>query len=266
MWLPTRTVPFFLGRLSDRAPRLLPRVYAFLVHNIIVHLSTGKHIIADIADIAAIEATQVVAVMATPKRRAGISRTPSSPTATLNLNKEQKASYEYAPSIVQRFDGGFAALISQCTTTVAARNALYRACGPSGRAMILHLEERGKGAIGTPLHMLALHCLNLRQMAGVELPITSDSWAAYASELEHFAANSGGVPDAIMVNHLRMALYAFPDADLLSETIKAAASVTTAIDVTATVATAIDTHTLTALLTARMRDPTTAMGNGVNPH
>jgi hypothetical protein len=124
--------------------------------------------------------------------------------------------------------------------------------------MTLHLEERGKGAIGTPLHMLALHRLNLRQMAGVELPITSDSWAAYASELEHFAASAGGVPDAIMVNHRSMALYAFPDAELRSETIRAAASVTTAIDVTATVATAIDTHTLTVMLTTRMRDPTAA--------
>ena len=124
--------------------------------------------------------------------------------------------------------------------------------------MILHLEERGKGAIGTPLHMLALHRLNLRQMAGVEFPVTSDSWAAYASELEHFAASAGGVPDEIMVNHLRMALYAFTDADLRSETIKAAATVTTAIDVTTAVATAIDTHTLTVMLATRMRDPTAA--------
>ena len=126
--------------------------------------------------------------------------------------------------------------------------------------MILHLEERGKGAIGTPLHMLALHRLNLRQMAGVEPPITSDSWAAYASELEHFAASAGGIPDEVMVNHLRMALYAFPDADLRSNTIKAAATVTTAIDVAAAVATAIDTHTLTVdlMLAARMRDPPTA--------
>jgi hypothetical protein len=250
----------FLIELRD----FYPEFYAFLVHNIIVHLGTGKHIIADIADIAAIEATPVVAVMATPKRRAGISRTPSSPTATLKLNNEQKASYEYAPSIVQRFDGGFAALISQCLTTVAARNTIYKACGPSGRAMILHLEERGKGAIGTPLHMLAIQRLNLRQMTGVELPVSSDTWAAYASELEHFAASAGGIPDDTMVSHLRMALYAFPDADLRSETIKAAAAVTSPIDVITAVATAIDTHTLTAMLTARMRDPTTGMGNG-NP-
>ena len=244
----------FLIELRD----FYPEFYAFLVHNTIVHLGTGKHIIADIADIAAIEATPTVSVMATPKRRAGISRTPSSPSATLYLNKDQKASYEYAPAVVQRFDGGFAALVSQCMQTTAARNALYKACGPSGRAMILHLEERGKGAIGTPLHMLALHRLNLRQMAGVEPPVTSDSWAAYASELEHFAASAGGVPDEIMVNHLRMALYAFTDADLRSDTIKAAATVTTAIDVTTAVATAIDTHTLTVLLTTRMRDPTAA--------
>ena len=247
----------FLTELRD----FYPEFYAFLVHNIIVHLGTGKHIIADIADIAAIEATPVVTVMATPKRRTGISRTPSSPTATLKLNTEQKASYEYAPAVVQRFDGGFAALVSQCMTTTAARNALYKACGPSGRAMILHLEERGKGAIGTPLHMLALHRLNLRQMAGVELPVSSDTWAAYASELEHFAACAGGIPDPTMVSHLRMALYSFQNADLRSEAIRAAATVNTAVDVTAAVATAIDTHTLTAMLTARMVDPTTAMGN-----
>ena len=86
----------FLTELRD----FYPEFYAFLVHNIIVHLGTGKHIIADIADIAAIEATPAVTVMATPKRRTGISRTPSSPTATLKLNAEQKASYEYAPVVV----------------------------------------------------------------------------------------------------------------------------------------------------------------------
>ena len=128
--------------------------------------------------------------------------------------------------------------------------------------MILHLEKRGKGAIGTPLHMLALHRLNLRQMAGVELPVTPDTWAAYASELEHFAACAGGIPDPTMVCHLRMALYSFQDADLRSEAIiRAAATVNTAIGVTAAVATAIDTHTLAVMLTTRMRDPTTA-----NPH
>ena len=244
----------FLIELRD----FYPEFYAFLVHNTIVHLGTGKHIIADIADIAAIEATPTVSVMATLKRRAGISRTPSSPSATLYLNKDQKASYEYAPAVVQRFDGGFAALISQCLTTVAARNAIYKACGPSGRAVILHLEERGKGAIGTPLHMLAIQRLNLRQMTGVELPVSSDTWAAYASELEHFAASAGGIPDDTMVSHLRMALYAFPDADLRSETIKAAAAVTSPIDVITAVATAIDTHTLTVMLATRMRDPTAA--------
>ena len=46
----------FLTELRD----FNPEFYAFLVHNIIVHLGTGKHIIADIADIAAIEATPVV--------------------------------------------------------------------------------------------------------------------------------------------------------------------------------------------------------------
>ena len=236
-----------------------PQLYAFLVDNIIVHMGTGKYLIADYPDVKAIEEPAIVSITATPKRRAAVPRTPASPSA-IKLSAEQNAIYEQSPAAVRQFDAVLAALTSQCMTSVAARNALFRACGTSGRAMILHLEERGKGAIGTPLHMLSLHRLNTRQAEGIEPPITSATWAAYADELEHFTAGAGGIPEGTMANHLRMALYAIQDPTLLASLVTAASSVAKPIDIISAVAAAIDTHTLTQQLAAQMRGPNMALG------
>ena len=116
-----------------------PRMYAFLIHNHIVHMGTGKYHVADFGDVKAIEEASTVTIWATPKRRTTIPRTPSEPDPDFKLNKDQKELYERAPAVVMQLDADLGAIISQCMTTNAARNALFRACGTSGRAMAMHL-------------------------------------------------------------------------------------------------------------------------------
>jgi hypothetical protein len=73
-----------------------PRLYAFLIHNHIVHMGTGKYLVADYGDVKAIEEASSVTIWATPKRRTAIPRTPADPAPDFKLNKDQKELYERA--------------------------------------------------------------------------------------------------------------------------------------------------------------------------
>jgi hypothetical protein len=232
-----------------------PDLYLFVTENKIVHLGSGKYLVGDAADIAAVEAPQTaVPALATPKRRT-ISRTATSPHATLNLSSSQKNLFQEAPAIVTRWDSILASLICMCMTTQTVRNQLFTDCGTSGRAMLLFIEKRGTGAAGTPLALLARKQLAAREVMGVSPPISSTTWTAYAQEMERLAAGAGGISEADMANHLLMPLYALPER-LSHDCLAATTSLTKPSEIIPAVAATMDTHAVRALLAARLHDPT----------
>ena len=253
-WVPSQC-PIYLVSLLEELRTFYPDLYLFVVENKIVHLGSGKYLVGDAADVASVEEAQgAKPLLATPKRRT-VSRTVSSPSATLNLSNTQRQMFQEAPAIVSRTDAILSSLIDMCMPTQAVRNLLFDECGTGGRAKLLYIEKRGTGAAGTPLALLAREELQAREKRGISAPISSISWMAYAQELEQVAAGAGGITEAAMADHLRMPLYSLPE-KLSEKVLSASESLTKTTDIVAAVAAAIDKFDLAAQLTNRRRDPT----------
>ena len=121
--------PTFLVEFLQELRLYYPDLYLFVTENKIVHLGSGKYLVGDAADIAAVEAPQTaVPALATPKRRT-ISRTATSPQATLNLASSQKNLFQEAPAIVTRWDSILASLICMCMTTQTVSTGYYQYSG-----------------------------------------------------------------------------------------------------------------------------------------
>ena len=141
-----------LRKLLDEFRDHHPDWHTFIVHNYTIHLGTGKKVIGTEDDLSAAEAASAApAGLATPRRRTA-PRTAESPA---NLNRAQDKIYMSAPLLAAKTDKDIAAFIVRSCSSSAGRSQLRTAAGDSGRAALLHIEARGKGAAGSPLQIAA---------------------------------------------------------------------------------------------------------------
>jgi hypothetical protein len=202
----------FYNYLRDEKPDL----HTFLTENVIVHMGSGKRIIASAA---AVAPSAVSPGLATPRRRTRASASDPAPT----LTSTQKENYYYAPTIATKVDKDLAALVCKCLTTEPAKAELRRTCGDSGRAMLLHIEARGKGAKGSPAQILAAG--QLTAIVNVGPTFEGASWLQYSQSVIQLAATAG-FEAADVVGRLKMGLYHFPLAHRVAAASRAAAATT----------------------------------------
>ena len=206
----------FYNYLRDEKPDL----HTFLTENVIVHMGSGKRIIASAEDLAAAVAPSAASPgLATPRRRTRASASDPAPT----LTSTQKENYYYAPTIATKVDKDLAVLVCKCLTTEPAKAELRRTCGDSGRAMLLHIEARGKGAKGSPAQILAAG--QLTAIVNVGPTFEGASWLQYSQSVIQLAATAG-FEAADVVGRLKMGLYHFPLAHRVAAASRAAAATT----------------------------------------
>ena len=220
----------YLKDLHDELRDDHPELHTFMTENVVVHMGSGKKIIASAADLAAASSPSTAPQgLATPRRRTRAATT--DPPAT--LSREQEKSYYLAPPIIVKIDKDLAAFIARSMSTAAAKQELRRLCGDSGRAMLLHLEERGKGVTGSPQQLLAASALSDFQRAGPAAPVDSSSWLSYSQQLTALSRTAGDDTD-VLLGRLRVSLHHLPAATRLGAH-AAAASATMPDGVTAAV-------------------------------
>ena len=234
----------YLKDLHDELRDDYPELHTFMTENVVVHMGSGKKIVASAEDLTvATSPSTAPQGLATPRRRTRAATT--EPPAT--LTREQEKSYYLAPPIIVKIDKDLAAFISRSMTTAAAKQELRRLCGDSGRAMLLHLEERGKGATGSPQQIQAADQLVAYQRAGPAAP-TPLAWLSYSQQLTALSRTAGDDP-ATLVGRLRLSLFHLPSATRLGAQ-TAAASATTPDGVTAAVSAFLEEESVGRSLTA----------------
>ena len=185
-----------------------PELHTFVHDNFVTHGSSGKRAIGDVGDIDAIEhpvAPPSPQGLATPLRR----RLATPGQAPGTLSKSQELVYHLAPAIVHKVDKELAAIILKCFSSTYAKSELRKHCGSSGRAMLLHLEKRGKCDAGDTLFLIVTKKLDRRQEAGVG-PVSLANWTKYSTEMASIAAQLGGMDDKHMIQRLKAGVYKFP--------------------------------------------------------
>ena len=219
-----------LRKLLDEFRDYHPEWHTFIVHNYTVHLGTGKKVVGTEDDLSAAEAASAApAGLATPRRRT-IPRTAESPP---NLSRAQEKIFMAAPLLTAKTDKDIAAFVVRSCISAAGRTQLRKAAGDSGRAALLHIEARGKGAAGSPLQIAASLALDQLQATG-PAAFSSDDWHTFSEELQ-FQATAAGITDpATVAGRVRAGVYHFP-ALHISAALTASATATTPADVTVAV-------------------------------
>ena len=216
-----------LRKLLDEFRDHHPDWHTFIVHNYTIHLGTGKKVIGTEDDLSAAEAASAApAGLATPRRRTA-PRTAESPA---NLNRAQDKIYMSAPLLAAKTDKDIAAFIVRSCSSSAGRSQLRTAAGDSGRAALLHIEARGKGAAGSPLQIAASLALDQLQAAG-PAAFSSDAWHSFSEDLQSQAIAAGVVDPAAVAGRVRAGVFHFPEAHA-SAAYAASASATTPAAVT----------------------------------
>ena len=235
----------YLKDLHDELRDDYPELHTFMTENVVVHMGSGKKIVASAEDLTvATSPSTAPQGLATPRRRTRAATT--DPPAT--LTREQEKNYYLAPPIIIKIDKDLAAFISRSMTTAAAKQELRRLCGDSGRAMLLHLEERGKGAQGSPQQILAADRLNTYQRAGPAVPVDSAAWLSYSQQLTALSRTAGD-DDAALMGRLRVSLFHLPAASRHGAQ-TAAASATTPDGITAAISTFLEDESVGRSLAA----------------
>ena len=156
--------------------------------------------------------------------------------------------------MVQSYDKCIGSLTRRTMTDEYARQELYRICGNSGRATLLHLEQRGTGMEGSVVRLAAGIQLGNHQAAGVEA-FTVVAWFADSKSVQDLCRAAGITAAVDVVGRLRMGLYSFPpphDAATRAHS----ASAATPVDVVTAVAQYIsDFHLGKSLLTVTPPGP-----------
>ena len=239
-----------------------PEWHTYIVYNYTVHLGTGKKIVGTDVDLTAAEsATAAPAGLATPRRRTAPRADETSPAT---LSRSQDKLYMAAPLLSAKTDKDIAAFIVRSCTSAAGRTQLRTAAGDSGRAALLHIEERGKGAAGSPLQIAASLALG-QLLATGPADFSSDSWHTFSADVQ-FQATAAGVTDpATVAGHVRAGVYHFP-ALHRSPALTASASAATPAAVTQAVDDYVQSiHAGHRIASYRMPQPPPAAGT-TTPH
>ena len=251
-----------LRKLFDELRDYHPEWHTYIVHNYTVHLGTGKKIVGTDVDLTAAEsATAAPAGLATPRRRTAPRADETSPAT---LSRSQDKLYMAAPLLSAKTDKDIAAFIVRSCTSAAGRTQLRTAAGDSGRAALLHIEERGKGAAGSPLQIAASLALG-QLLATGPADFSSDSWHTFSADVQ-FQATAAGVTDpATVAGHVRAGVYHFP-ALHRSPALTASASAATPAAVTQAVDDYVQSiHAGHRIASYRMPQPPPAAGT-TTPH